>query len=103
MKFDEVKIVVINIILKIINEEILFDEAALLQKIEEEHISLGLSSLDLMDLIIQVEMEFGIEIDPERYTELYDVKSLIQIIIQQLEIKSDEDKELHSIQEALFN
>ena len=79
MNNSEVILKLQTIINSIINEELTIDGTIILRNIEEDKVSLGLSSLDMMDLIIQVEMEFDVEIEQERYTDLYDVNSLVEM------------------------
>lgn len=102
MNDSEVLLKLQNIINKIINKELIIDGTVILKDIKEDKISLGLSSLDMMDLIIQVEMEFEIEIEPERYIDLYDVNSLVQIIIELSNNKKDSEIELKLIQKDVF-
>jgi acyl carrier protein len=90
-----------SIICNILNEDIAIDESVVLREIEEDRVSLGLSSLDMMDLIIQIEMEFGIEIEPESYPSLYDIGNLVQKIIDLM--NSDEKTEIKEIEDDLFN
>ena len=54
-------------------------------------------------MIIQVEMEFDVEIEQERYTDLYDVNSLVEMIMELSNQKEDIEKELKEIQEDLFD
>ncbi len=103
MNNSEVILKLQTIINSIINEELTIDGTIILRNIEEDKVSLGLSSLDMMDLIIQVEMEFDVEIEQERYTDLYDVNSLVEMIMELSNQKEDIEKELKEIQEDLFD
>ena len=89
------------IISDILQEETVVDESIVLREIGEDRISLGLSSLDMMDLIIQIETEFGIEIEPESYPTLYDVGSLVQKVFDSLELGTSSD--LDEIEKDLFD
>jgi len=89
------------IISDILQEETVIDESIVLREIEDDRISLGLSSLDMMNLIIQIEIEFGIEIDPESYPTLYDIESLVQKIFESLELGTNSD--LEEIEKDLFD
>ena len=89
------------IISDILQEETVVDESIVLREIEEDRISLGFSSLDMMDLIIQIETEFGIEIEPESYPTLYDVGSLVQKVCDLLE--SGTGSKLDGIEKDLFD
>jgi len=92
-----------KIISNIVEEDLKIDGTVLLKALEDEKISLGLSSLDLMDLIIQTEMEFEIEIDQERYSDLYDVNSLIQMIEELLNSNETQENQIEQIQGELFS
>lgn len=90
-----------KIICNILNEDIVIDESIVLRDIEDEKVSLGLSSLDMMDLIIQIEMEFGIEIEQESYTSLYDIGNLVQKVTDL--INTNDTNELENIEKDLFD
>lgn len=90
-----------TIINDILEEETIVDESVLLREIKEDRVSLGLSSLDMMNLIIQIETEFGIEINPESYPTLYDVGNLVQQVCDSLQSRTS--NELDEIEKDLFD
>ncbi len=91
-----------KIVSEIVNENIEVDETMLLKDVEEGKLSLGLSSLDMMDLIIQVEMEFDVEIEQERFNELFSMGNLVQMIIELTEKNSNTNNTLKEIEKELF-
>lgn len=91
-----------KIVSEIVNENIEVDETMLLKDVEEGKLSLGLSSLDMMDLIIQVEMEFDVEIEQERFNELFSMGNLVQMIIDLTEKNSNTNNTLKEIEKELF-
>ena len=91
-----------KIVSEIVNENIEVDETMLLKDVEEGKLSLGLSSLDMMDLIIQVEMEFDVEIEQERFNELFSMGNLVQMIIELTEKISNTNNTLKEIEKELF-
>lgn len=91
-----------KIVSEIVNENIEVDETMLLKDVEEGKLSLGLSSLDMMDLIIQVEMEFDVEIEQERFNELFSMGNLVQMIIELTEKNSNNNNTLKEIEKELF-
>ena len=92
-----------GIISKIVDENLPVDESVVLREMDENKVSLGLSSLDMMDLIIQIEMEFGIEIEQESYADLYDVGNLVLMITNLLNKRAEEENNLVAIEKDLFN
>ena len=91
-----------KIVSEIVNENIEVDETMLLKDVEEGKLSLGLSSLDMMDLIIQVEMEFDVEIEQGRFNELFSMGNLVQMIIELTEKNSNNNNTLKEIEKELF-
>lgn len=66
--------------------------------------NLGLSSVDIIDLVVKVESSYGIEISEHNLPRLVNgsIMDMVDYIQSEIELKEKEDNELSSIKEKLF-